>query len=270
LEIAAVYPSYLVRVFVIRGAGVSAESGIPTFRGKDGYWRNLDPIKLATPEAFARDPELVWQWYRERRQRIRNAQPNAAHEAIAKLAQCADELLLVTQNVDDLHERAGLAKAEMVQIHGDIFVTRCLRCDFVDTGRGGSPEPPASRAIYPHSGRLRSIAPTPERDGDLPCCPKCDTLMRPGVIWFGESLPAPETERVENYLQRDSCRVVIVAGTTATFGYIIDWALRASHHGGGLIEVNPEETPLSRFATRLVREPAAVALPRIVNQIINS
>src|SRR2546423_4374013 len=115
------------RVLIITGAGVSSESGIPTFRGKDGYWRNLDPIKLATPEAFARDPELVWQWYRERRQRIRDAQPNAAHEAIAKLAQSAGEFLLVTQNVDDLHERAGLAKAEMVQIHGDIFTTRCSR-----------------------------------------------------------------------------------------------------------------------------------------------
>jgi NAD-dependent deacetylase len=270
LEIAAVYPSYVVRVLVITGAGVSAESGIPTFRGKDGYWRNLDPIKLATPEAFARDPELVWQWYRERRQRIRNAQPNAAHEAIAKLAQCDDEFLLVTQNVDDLHERAGLSKAEMVQIHGDIFITKCSRCDFVDTGRGGSSEPPAPRAMYPHSGRLRSIAPTSERDSDLPCCPKCDTLMRPGVVWFGEPLPARETERVESYLQHDSCGVVIVAGTTATFGYIIDWALRASHHGGKLIEVNPEETPLSRFATRLVRKPAALALPRIVDQMINS
>ena len=99
-----------MRVLVITGAGVSAESGIPTFRGKDGYWRNLDPIKLATPEAFARDPELVWQWYRERRQRIRIAQPNAGHEAIARLARCAGEFLLVTQNVDDLHERAGMAK----------------------------------------------------------------------------------------------------------------------------------------------------------------
>src|SRR5215831_8866804 len=116
LEIVAVCRSYVVRVLVITGAGVSAESGIPTFRGKDGYWRNLDPIKLATPEAFAREPELVWQWYRERRQRIRNAQPNAAHEAIAKLAHRADEFLLVTQNVDDLHERSGLAKTEMVQI----------------------------------------------------------------------------------------------------------------------------------------------------------
>ena len=246
LEIAGYYRSYLVRVLVITGAGVSAESGIPTFRGKDGYWRNLDPIKLATPEAFARDPELVWQWYRERRRRIRNAQPNAGHEAIATLARRASEFLLVTQNVDDLHERAGLAKTEMVQIHGDIFLTKCSRCDF--------------EKEQEHEQ---------EQDG-IPRCRKCDALMRPGVIWFGEPLPPRETQRVENYLQRDSCGVVIVAGTTATFGYIIDWALRASRRGGELIEANPEETPLSRFATRLVREPAAVALPRIVDQLINS
>ena len=94
-----------IRVLVITGAGVSAESGIPTFRGKDGYWRNLDPAKLATPEAFARDPQLVWEWYRERRQRIRAAKPNAAHEAIARLAAEAREFLLLTQNVDDLHAR---------------------------------------------------------------------------------------------------------------------------------------------------------------------
>src|ERR1700704_4418695 len=100
------------RVLILTGAGVSAESGIPTFRGKDGYWRNLDPAKLATPEAFAKDPKLVWEWYRERRKRIRNAQPNAAHEAIAKLAKHADEFLLVTQNVDDLHARAGIPADE--------------------------------------------------------------------------------------------------------------------------------------------------------------
>jgi len=258
-----------MRVLVITGAGVSAESGIPTFRGKDGYWRNLDPIRLATPEAFARDPELVWEWYRERRQRICDAQPNASHEAIARLAQCADEFLLVTQNVDDLHERAGVAKAEMVQIHGDIFATRCSRCDFSYTGRGGSSELPADHADEPECERLRSNAPTSENDGNLSRCPKCDALMRPGVIWFGEPLPLRETERVESYLQSDSCGVVIVAGTTATFGYIIDWALRARRRGGELIEVNPEETPLSRFATRLVREPAAIALPRLVDRMIN-
>ncbi len=208
-----------MRVLVLTGAGVSAESGIPTFRGKDGYWRNLDPTKLATPEAFARDPQLVWDWYRERRQRIRNARPNAAHEAIAKVAQHAREFLLVTQNVDDLHARAELAKEKMVQIHGDIFVTRCSRCDF-------------------------SVLERDEERQEIPRCANCAALMRPGVVWF-------------------------VVGTTATFGYIIDWALRANRNGGELIEVNPEETPLSRFATRRVREPAAIALPGIVNDLTN-
>jgi len=249
-------------VFVITGAGVSAESGIPTFRGKDGYWRNLDPAKLATPEAFARDPQLVWDWYNERRQRIRKAQPNAAHEAIARLAQHADEFLLVTQNVDDLHARAGLPKEKSVQIHGDIFVTRCSHCDFSEKGRGGSPEPPMR-------GRLRSIAPTSAKEVSIPRCPQCAELMRPGVVWFGEQLPWHELQRVDNFLDGGGCDVVIVAGTTATFGYIIDWALRPSRDGGELIEINPEETPLSRFATRLVREPAAIALPRIVDELTN-
>ncbi len=256
------------RVLVITGAGVSAESGIPTFRGKDGYWRNLDPAKLATPEAFARDPKLVWEWYRERRQRIRNAQPNAAHGAIAKLAQHADEFLLITQNVDDLHARAGLPMEKMVQIHGDIFVTGCCRCDFSYPGRGGSPEPPGAGALQPESGRLRSIAPTSEKDVDLPRCPECDVLMRPGVVWFGEQLPLDELQRVEEYLDGGTCDPVIVAGTTATFGYIIDWALRGRRVGGELVEVNPEETPFSQFATRLVREPAAIALPRLVETLV--
>ena len=119
-----------MRVLVLTGAGVSAESGIPTFRGKDGYWRNLDPTKLPTADAFARDPQLVWDWYGDRRRRIRNARPNAAHKAIAQLAQCTDDFLLVTQNVDDLHARGGTPAQKMVQIHGDIFVTRCSRCEF--------------------------------------------------------------------------------------------------------------------------------------------
>jgi len=257
-----------MRVLVITGAGVSAESGIPTFRGKDGYWRNLDPAKLATPEAFARDPELVWEWYRERRQRICNAQPNAAHAAIAKLARHADEFLLVTQNVDDLHARAGLPKEKMVQIHGDIFVTRCSRCSFSDAGRGGSPEPPTDRAVL-QRGRLRSIAPTSENDVDLPRCPECDALMRPGVVWFGEQLDSRKVEIVENFLRRGSCDLVFVVGTTAVFGYIIDWAVQAAGRKGQLIEVNLEETPVSQFATQLVRGPAAIALPRIVDELIN-
>jgi NAD-dependent deacetylase len=233
-----------VRVFVLTGAGVSAESGIPTFRGKDGYWRNLDPTKLATPEAFAHDPQLVWDWYRERRLCIRNARPNAAHEAVARLAQRTDEFLLVTQNVDDLHARAGIPAEKMVRIHGDIFVARCSRCEF-------------ERHDYDQ-----------EHEQGFPKCPDCHALVRPGVVWFGEQLSRNDLERVENFLDGGACDVVIVAGTTATFGYIIDWALRGSRDGAELIEVNPEETPLSRFATRLVRDPAAIALPRIVDELI--
>jgi len=272
LEIAVSSRSYIVRVIVLTGAGVSAESGIPTFRGKDGYWRNLDPAKLATPEAFAHDPKLVWEWYGERRQRIRNAQPNPAHKAIARLAQCANEFLLVTQNVDDLHARAGVPNEKMVQIHGDIFVTRCSCCDFSDVGNGGSAALTALRRDRPEPptrGQLRLIGPTSAQNERLPCCPKCSAPMRPGVVWFGEQLPWKEVQRVENYLDRGACNVAIVAGTTATFGYIVDWALQASH-GGELIEVNPEETPLSTFATRIMREPAAIALPRLVDEIINS
>jgi NAD-dependent protein deacetylase/lipoamidase len=261
LEIAASSQSYLVRVLVLTGAGVSAESGIPTFRGKDGYWRNLDPTKLATPEAFARDPQLVWDWYRERRERIRNAQPNAAHEAIARLAQCTDKFLLVTQNVDDLHARAGVEAEKMVQIHGDIFVTRCPGCDWSDA------ETNNIRDDTRFAGARLPIA-AQEQENGLPRCPKCQALMRPGVVWFGEQLPQNELERVEDFLDCGACDVVIVTGTTATFGYISDWALHASRDGGELIEVNPEETPLSRFATRLVREPAAIALPRIVDDLI--
>jgi NAD-dependent deacetylase len=231
-----------MRILVITGAGVSAESGIPTFRGKDGYWRNLDPATLATPEAFARDSQLVWDWYRERRQRIRDAQPNAAHKAIAQLAQKAEEFLLVTQNVDDLHGRAGLPAEKMVQIHGDIFATRCSRCDF-------------------------GFRECDEETNTIPKCSACDALMRPGVIWFGEQLPWKEFQRVEDFLARGSCDCVIAAGTTAAFGYIVEWALQGRAHNGQLIEVNPEETPLSQFATQVIREPAAIALPRIVDQV---
>jgi NAD-dependent deacetylase len=240
------------RVLVITGAGVSAESGIPTFRGRDGYWRNLDPAKLATPEAFARDPSLVWDWYRERRQRIRKAQPNPAHQAIVKLAAQADEFLLVTQNVDDLHLRAEwdrkrLPGDRIVQIHGDIFVTRCSRCDFQRYEHEHEHE-------HEHEG------------GDLPKCPDCSALMRPGVVWFGEQLDLAKIATVENFLNGDDCDLVIVAGTTALFGYIIDWSLRARGRAGQLLEVNPEETSLSQFATKSFREPAGVALPRLVKE----
>ncbi|HEY2124671.1 MAG TPA: Sir2 family NAD-dependent protein deacetylase, partial [Chthoniobacterales bacterium] len=219
------------RILVITGAGVSAESGIPTFRGPDGYWRNLDPAKLATPEAFAADPKLVWDWYRERRAKIRSASPNAAHQAIARLANGRLDFLLVTQNVDNLHVRSGVAADRMVQVHGDIFVTRCSRCDFQYREDAGDAQ-------------------------GLPKCPQCGALMRPGVVWFGEQLNPFELRRVESFMERGPCDMVIVAGTTAMFGYIVDWALRATGGRGRLLEVNPEATSFSQLAAESIREPA--------------
>lgn len=236
------------RVLVITGAGISAESGIPTFRGKDGYWRNQDPAKLATPEAFQRDPAVVWEWYRERRAGIRAATPDPAHHAVTRLGTTHSDFLLVTQNVDDLHRRAEhkgkqLAPDAMVQVHGDIFLTRCSRCD--------------------HQYR--------ETDNDsagIPKCAKCGSMMRPGVVWFGETLDLEQIARVEDYLNAGQCDYVLVIGTTALFGYIVDWAVRAAGADGRLIEINPEPTTFSPFATQSFREPAGTALPELVDQII--
>lgn len=248
-----------MRVLVITGAGISAESGIPTFRGKDGYWRKLDPASLATPEAFARNPGLVWEWYRERRAGIRKAEPNAAHEAIVRLANGARDFLLVTQNVDDLHTRARwngkqLREDHLVQIHGDIFVTRCSRCDRKE-----------------HEDELATASPSsggqePERE--LPRCLDCGALMRPGVVWFGEQLDLANIHKVEDFLARGDCDAVLVIGTTAMFGYIGDWAVRGAGDSGQLFEINPETTPLSDVATECVRERAAVALPGLVERIL--
>ena len=226
------------RLFVVTGAGISAESGIPTFRGPDGYWRNLDPTKLATEAAFRRDPVLVWEWYRERRAQIRQCQPNAAHEAVVQLTTQFSESLVLTQNVDDLHARARwrgrqLSAGQLVQIHGDIFVTRCSSCSY----------------------RHREEADATIRG--VPACTQCGQAMRPGVVWFGEQLERRRFTASEQFLAAGPCDLTIVIGTTAVFGYIVDWSLTARGERGSLIEVNPTESELSRYATEIVREPAA-------------
>jgi NAD-dependent deacetylase len=238
----------LKRVLVVTGSGISAESGIPTFRGQDGYWRNLDPRKLATEEAFRRDPQLVWDWYREQRALVHRSRPNAAHIAVVELAARSGETLVLTQNVDDLHARAEwngrrLAKAELVQIHGRILATRCLECDFS-----------RDESSLDASG--------------VPACPRCGAPLRPGVVWFGEQLDPKDVRRVGAFLARGSCNLVLVIGTTATFGYITNWALQAKGRHGQLIEINPEESALSPFAAESIREPAAQALPLLVTRLI--
>jgi NAD-dependent deacetylase len=224
------------KVLVITGSGVSAESGIPTFRGADGHWRRMRPEDLATERAFRRDPALVWEWYRERRANVRAAQPNAAHLALAELASQAGEFLLVTQNVDDLHERAGTRENDLVHIHGRLFVDRCLACDYETTELARS---------------------------GVPTCPECGELLRPGVVWFGEMLDSNEIARVESFLEDGPCTAALVIGTTAVFGYIRDWAVRAAG-AHAIIEVNPEATELSPVAQEAIRQPASIAIPELV------
>jgi len=233
------------RVLVITGAGISADSGVPTFRGEDGYWRTYKAEELATRAAFNTRPEVVWNWYRERRAIILAAQPNAAHVAVVALAQQCQEFLLITQNIDDLHERAtvagrSLAASQIVHIHGEIFVTRCTRC-------GHSVTDWSSDAMQ-----------------GIPRCPVCQALMRPGVVWFDEELDPQMEDRVRDFLARGGCDVVLVIGTTATFDYMQQWAVAGRGQKGWLTEINPHETILSKKADQVIRERAAVVLPNLV------
>jgi len=237
------------RVLVLTGAGISADSGIPTFRGKGGYWRKQNPRRLATEEAFKEDPGQVWEWYHERRQKILQSKPSRAHRALVELARNCSDFLLVTQNVDDLHERAqydgqGLMEDQIVHIHGRIFVSRCTDC---------------------HEERDER---NKEQTIGIPKCDKCNRPMRPAVVWFDEENDPRQEHRVEAFLNKGPCDVVLVIGTTATFDYIRLWALEGAANGGWLVEINPHETALSRFAHYILRARAAKALPRLVHSAV--
>lgn len=228
------------KILVIAGAGLSAESGIPTFRGAEGYWRNQDPRELATRAAFDRNPRLVWEWYNHRRAVIRGSMPNGAHRALVELQRRTPGFLLVTQNTDDLDRRAGMSAGSMVKIHGDIFDTICIEC----------------------GGRV----PAGNESADLvPRCAMCGGMMRPGVVWFDEELNPQEVARVENYINEGPCDYVVVVGTSAVFDYIQDWALRAKGRGE-LIVIDPIETPLVRYSTLYLRGSAAKLLPDFLSR----
>jgi NAD-dependent deacetylase len=228
------------RVFIITGAGLSADSGLQTFRGAGGLWRNYNPMDLATPEAFARDAKLVWEWYLWRRSEAIRAVPNAAHLAIAQLATQANECLVVTQNVDDLHERAHTPPDRLVHVHGDLFRNRCNQCEYSD-------REDLNRQHLP------------------PGCPRCQAgLLRPGVVWFGEMLDPAVLLRVDDFIRSGKCDLALVIGTTAAFHYIVDWAMRAKSTTGILLEINPEETPISNFADAAYRQRAAEVLPGLI------
>ena len=225
------------KVVVLTGAGVSAESGIPTFRGPGGLWESHRPEELATPDAFDRDPELVWRWYEWRRALIRGCEPNAAHLAIAKLERSLPEgsVLTVTQNVDGLHQRAG--SRNVLELHGSILRVRCVR-----EGRTFDHPEPFTR--------------TP------PLC-ECGSFLRPDVVWFGEALPAGSIERAGDAVSEAD--LVIVAGTSGVV-YPAAGLVHLARRGVA-VEINPDETPLSDACRFSIRSTAAVAVPPITAAI---
>jgi NAD-dependent deacetylase len=203
------------RLLVLTGAGISAESGIPTFRGAGGLWRNHKAEELATPEAFARDPELVWEWYQWRRAICNEAQPNAAHRAVAALEARAPQMLLATQNVDGLHQRAGSTR--IIALHGNIDDARCTACS--------------------------TIFALPDDPPPLPPCPECGSLSRPHILWFGEQYWPGTLETAWAYASQADA--VLVVGTSGAVGPPAYLALEAVRNGAFGVDVNPDRSSVS-------------------------
>jgi NAD-dependent deacetylase len=225
------------RVAVLTGAGVSAESGIPTFRdAQTGLWARYSPEELASPQAYARDPELVWQWYAWRLELCREAAPNAGHTALAAL-EGVRSLTLVTQNVDGLHQTAG--SQNVIELHGNIRRARCERCE-----------------------RTRDLEPNETLP---PTCHACGSRMRPNVVWFGESLPRLALERAWQAFA--DCDVALIVGTSGRVQPAASLGEVARQSGATVIEVNPEATPLSARADVVLRGSSAVVLPRLLEAV---
>jgi len=224
------------RIVALTGAGISAESGVPTFRGKDGLWGKFDVAQLATPEAFSRDPRLVWEWYAWRRERIRRARPNAGHEPLTRIEQRTEDFTLITQNVDGLHQLAG--SRNVVELHGNIWRARCT------AGCG--------------TFSLKVLTELP------PKC-KCGSLLRPDVVWFGEQLPFAELSRALEAAIR--CDVFLVLGTSASVHPAAELPFMAKRSGAFLIEINPEETPVTGICDVSIRGRTGDYLPEIASVI---
>lgn len=234
------------KLMVLTGAGMSAESGIPTFRDAlTGLWRQFDAASLATPDAFRRDPALVWGWYEWRRMKALSAQPNAGHLAIARLASRVEHLSLFTQNVDDLHERAG--SHDVQHLHGSLHHPRCADC-----ARPFSL--PAAAPVEPEGGRR--LAP--------PSCPACGGPVRPGVVWFNEALPEDVLARAFDAC--GSCDLLIVVGTSGTVYPVAQLPEVARRAGSRVVQVNPSASELDRVCTWNLRGSAAQMLPALLDR----
>ena len=226
------------RCVVLTGAGISAESGVPTFRGPGGLWERYRPEELATPEAFERDPELVWRWYKWRQEVIYSASPNPGHYAVAELERLGVVKAVITQNVDGLHQRAGSTK--VVELHGSIWRARCTKCG----------------AVYKLEKPVEAVPPR---------CAKCGGLLRPDVVWFGEPLPQEAwREAAELAAASDVMIVVGTSGAVYPAAYIPQIAKRA---GAVVIEVNIEPTAITPTADFFIRGRAGEALPRLAEEV---
>ena len=226
------------KILVLTGAGISAESGVPTFRGADGLWQQYRAEELATPDAFAANPQLVWEWYDWRRGIINKAEPNAGHLAIAEMERIFPLFSLITQNVDGLHRRAGNKK--IIEIHGNLWQLRCVR-----------------------DGRVREDLSVP-----LPVIPplcECGALLRPQVVWFGETLD--QGDLAQAYTLIEACDLLLVVGTSAVVQPVASFPVIAKQAGAVVIEVNMELTPLSRLADASLRGKAAEILPALLQNI---
>jgi NAD-dependent deacetylase len=221
------------RVAVLTGAGISAESGVPTFRGNDGLWKQYRAETLATPEAFERDPVLVWEWYDWRRSLVAPVAPNAGHLVLAGWESLFGDLAVITQNVDGLHAKAG--SRNIVELHGNIWKLRCTREGTVEENR----DTPLPRIP--------------------PVCPNCGSLVRPHIVWFGESLDPVVLDRA--YGLSEACQAMFVIGTSAVVQPAASLPLAASRAGAKIIEVNIEPTPLTPQADYFFPGMAGEILP---------
>jgi len=227
---------------VLSGAGMSAESGVPTFRdARTGLWARYDPTELASPDAWRRDPDTVWAWYRWREHLVARAEPNAGHLAVARAAE-GREVVVVTQNVDDLHERAGSPLVH--HVHGSLFAHRCETCELA-ADAGPAPEDPVER-----------LAP--------PVCRFCGGRVRPGVVWFGENLPAAPWEASLRAI--DSASAVLVIGTSGLVHPAASLPDLAAEHGTPVVEVNPGDSGLGPAVTAHVRATAGDAVPALLQR----